>query len=346
MKKSLFLSLIAVAATLVACNKTELVYEEGNMIGFTPAVSHLTKAALNSTTLPTDFVITTNGYWKSAATAGNGEDLAAFKAVTDAEETYIDAEPFKFMSNGLWHGDPTPYYWPKVGAIVFSGYTQEPAGATIAFSYANNAFTSSDFVQTHTTSATTDFMYFNLTDPASKSNVPVVFNHALSWLTIQVKAADETAAQKVVVNSIVLKNILDKATLNTADEDNMWSAQAFNDAQDADITVSNTDVAINTASYAKTDDDGVLIIPQGATSLEVTYTTTLAAGNTKTETVTVDLAGNGVWKDADGAETTEALNVWAAGRHYTYNLTIGLNEIILAPTVNEWKERTFDAFAI
>lgn len=347
MKKTTLFTLLAAATAIVAsCSKTEVIYDQGSEIGFTPATSHLTKAALNSTVLPTTCVITTYGYYKSTVAAGTGVTLQSFKNATEAVTTYIDAAPFKNMGGNLWHGDPTAYYWPKTGSIVFAGYTEAPAGVNLAFSYDDNALTSTDYVQTHNTAATKDFLYFNLTDPASKSTVPVAFNHALSWISFEIKAADETVANKVTVNSITLKTIKDKASLNTSSTTGIWSAQAFNDTTDQDIEVSTTDITPTTTSTLVAN-NGVIVIPQDATSIEVTYTTTLSATEIKTETVTVNLSGNGNWKEADGTtDSGEALNKWAEGRHYTYKLTLGLKEIIFAPTVNAWVERTFDGFTI
>lgn len=348
MKKTTLFTLLAAATAIVAsCSKTEVIYDQSSEIGYTPATSHLTKAAIKTTVLPDACEITTYGYYKRTVAAGNVVDLNAFKSDTSTVTTYIDSATFKKTKSGsLWHGDPTAYYWPKTGSIVFAGYTEAPTGVKLAFSYDDNALTSTDYVQTHNTAETKDFLYFNLTDPASKSNVSVAFNHALSWISFEIKAKDETAADKVKVNSITLKAIKDKASLNTASTSGIWSEQEFNDHSDQDVAVSTTDITLTT-SFVSVANEGVIVIPQNATSIEVTYTVTLSATETKTDTVTVSLSNSDVWKKgADGNNTDEALDKWAEGRHYTYKLTLGLDEINLAPTVDKWVERTFDGLTI
>lgn len=343
--KKIILTLCALA-TIVACTKSENVYDAPQEIAFNPVSQKATKAPVQGTTFPIDNPITTFGYYKVSAAAGT---LADFKSNTETATTYIPGAIFKKESTGdNWHGDPTPYYWPKEGSIVFAGYTNAVSDLTHTL---DGNFSATDYVQPAENSDNAkDLLFFDLTDSKSDGPVAVMFKHAMSWLTFKVKAGDENSAANFLIKKIVLKNVIKKASLTTSENVPVWTKSA--DATDkADITVfesTNGVAPTTTAALAQGGEDKVVIIPQNATSVAITYIMTdgtNADGSIKwtpEQTTVKDLSGLGAEKWND---TTEH-NTWNYASHYTYIFNFGLKEITLAPTVTDWTEYTYDSLAI
>lgn len=345
MKKSLF-TILALAA-VVACTKTENVYNESQEIGFTPVSYKMTKAPVNSAVFPTNYDITTYGYYNVNINAGQAP--AQFVGAQD-NETYIPGVAFKYLgeenSKPVWHGVPS-YYWPKKGSIVFAGYANAADGNLISHTLAGN-FTSTGYTQPAENSDNAkDLLFFDLTNSYSAGPVPVTFIHALSWLTFKVKAGDQTAAANFKIKKIVLKGVVNKADLSTSSNVPTWALSTA-DADKADITVfESTDGVAPTqaAELATGGDDNVVIIPQDATVVEITYVQadgTDANGNviwTHDQTTSKNLATD---LDATKWNDQTAHNTWNYKSHYTYIFNFGLDEIKLAPSVDAWSEYTYD----
>lgn len=344
--KKIILTLCALA-TIVACTKSENVYDAPQEIAFNPVSQKATKAPVQGTTFPTGYDITTFGYYKVGVAAST--TLADFKSNSETATEYIPGAAFKFQSGATWHGDPTPYYWPKEGSIVFAGYAN--AVSDLTHSLTGN-FSATDYTQSAVNDDTAkDLLFFDLTSQSySDGPVSVVFKHAMSWLTFQVKAGDANSAANFLIKKIVLKNVIKKASLTTSENVPVWTKSA--DATDkADITVfesTNGVAPTTTAALAQGGEDKVVIIPQNATSVAITYIMTdgtNADGSIKwtpEQTTVKDLSGLGAEKWND---TTEH-NTWNYASHYTYIFNFGLKEITLAPTVTDWTEYTYDSLAI
>lgn len=346
MKKILFtlLSLTAV----VACTKSETIYSPDSEIGLTAVNSKLTKAAVQGTALPNGSTILTYGYYKDDVQSG--EPLSNFKSNTTTPTTYINGATFKHMTDfTLWHGDPVAYYWPKVGSMVFAGITDTTAVAVAgaSFDYTTDAWSIFDYVQPANTAQTKDLMYSNLTSTSVLSqNVNMTFKHTMSWISFGIQG-DDDAKSAYTINSITLKDVVGKGTLSTANADNLWTLSAdTTDKNDVAVVSSNTPLDGH-FKYLEDNANGTLVLPQTAKIVEIVYT--LTAGGTELQhTFTYDLGGlTGEWKDTgDQAVTGEPLNTWKPGRHYTYLLEFSLNEIKIAPTVENWIERSYGAIPV
>lgn len=196
--------------------------------------------------------------------------------------------------------------------------------------------------------------------------VPTSFNHQMTQVVFNVKTSEEYSGITFTVTDITLNNIKDKAnyshatlTPSYADQNvnqttsftqGVWSAQEVttgaNDAKGtfnifpAEKYVASTaedgapGIDANEAAKAVTDQivlvtTPVTMIPQDLVadgqSFKITYTISGTGVATETVVKTVDLRS---------ANHTS----WGVNQKVTYNVTIGLNEILFNPTVVGWEE--------
>ena len=108
--KKIFLSIVAVAA-IAACTKSEVVYDTPEEIGFVPVAKLNTKAAVAGT----DYPDALNMYIFANAGLGSTYDEVYFK---NAEFEHKTSDATNVFSG------TTPYYWPNVKKLIFSGYSK------------------------------------------------------------------------------------------------------------------------------------------------------------------------------------------------------------------------------
>lgn len=219
------------------------------------------------------------------------------------------------------------------------------------------------------TNETVDLMWFDVDDAGSlsadastvpsvgaASAVPVVFHHACSWLDFRIRAKDAEAANRFVILQIVLGNVYDKGTFRSSDDSGApaWSDLAYSDLATEDLTLyynfsdGENDRNPDGTFFSSVDESGffignLMIIPQdvdkgsaGKSGLTIYYkqlspgmnyepdenADDVFAGNPQTQTFTY------------GFDDTVR---WETGKHYTYDIVFGVNEIQFSPTVDtEW----------
>ena len=219
------------------------------------------------------------------------------------------------------------------------------------------------------TNETVDLMWFDVDDAGSlsadastvpsvgaASAVPVVFHHACSWLDFRIRAKDAEAANRFVILQIVLGNVYDKGTFRSSDDSGApaWSDLNYSDAAAKDLTLyynfsdGENDRNPDGTFFSSVDESGffighLMIIPQdvdkgsaGKSGLTIYYkqlspgmdyepdenADDVFAGNPQTQTFTY------------GFDDTVR---WETGKHYTYDIVFGVNEIQFSPTVDtEW----------
>ena len=214
---------------------------------------------------------------------------------------------------------------------------------------------------------------------ASTSGVPVLFRHACSWIDFDLKASTDNgnaAYDKFRILKVTLKNVYTKGSFdsskagdtNTAGGDdvilstsaNPWSDFGF--ATDAVTDIVLYDGMAADGSY--TEGDGITLnatslklgnlvaIPQdldavsagttaaakNAATVEILYQQLTAAAGTvpNIETKTLTITGSNS-SDVQGSTTS---GDWLYGRHYTYTITFGLEEILIDPSVDNWEAGT------
>ena len=219
------------------------------------------------------------------------------------------------------------------------------------------------------TNETVDLMWFDVNDAGSlsadastvppvgaASAVPVVFHHACSWLDFRIRAKDAEAANRFVILQIVLGNVYDKGTFRSSDDSGApaWSDLNYSEAAKKDLTLyynfsdGENDRNPDGTFFSSVDESGffignLMIIPQdvdkgsaGTSGLTIYYkqlspgmdyepdenADDVFAGNPQTQTFTY------------GFDDTVR---WETGKHYTYDIVFGVNEIQFSPTVDtEW----------
>ena len=213
----------------------------------------------------------------------------------------------------------------------------------------------------------------NLTGSAATSSVAVWFRHACSWIDFNLSPAADADKGKFKILRVTLKNVYTKGSFDsgkcaetvTNDKSVPWTAYGFSSAASGkeDIVLYDVDAGVflgtpaAQTSAAAVDElqlNGLIAIPQdmeavaadaGAgteakdpTSLEIVYQQyTVADGQTPNqETISFRLTGS----DTVGTDPITDHGSWLYGRHYTYNITFGLQEILISPSVIDWTDET------
>lgn len=329
MKKILY-SVLAVAA-LASCVKSEAVYTEDNSeIKIKPATALATKAnqlaAIDGTEYPVAENFDVYGYWADVP-AGS-----LFTNETEEVTTYLGkGGAVEFTNKGNYWGGTTTYYWPKNGSLRFAAYS--PSSVDMDHDLDSDTYTVKNYYQPSATAETWDLLIAptsqSYTAMTAAENVSVVFEHALSWITVKVVAKDADAAKafdikKVTINDVVTTADL-TAVMSGADKAITWGlskttapVEIFNGSQG--VTLDPTVI--------ETTANGTLVIPQPTTTITVDYTQKALEGTPQLDNqqVTVDLV-----LDAED-------NPWKPGKHYIYTLVFGLDEILINPDVVDWDD--------
>ncbi len=330
MKKIIF-SLLAIAA-LASCAKTEPVFTQDNSeIKIAPVTSMTTKANVNGvideTTYPADEDFNVYAYWANKPAGSNFE----VDETNSANSAYL--YDVTFVNKGLYWGGETTQYWPKNGSLRFAAYSPSDLPATVAHDLAADRFDISGL----TYPVSVDGTYDILVTPTSKSytaqtaaaNVSVVFEHALSWITFQLKST-EAANAKFTVTDVIVNDVNNHGNL-VADMKagtKTWTTAmpqkfvVFNDANGSTVTTTEK-------VYENGKGKSVLVLPQPTTTVTIKFTQE-AVGDAPAlvgQEVTIPL-------------TLDQDEPWVAGKHYTYTVIFDLDEILINPSVEDWEEVT------
>ena len=327
--KKIFFSLLAVAA-LASCAKTEAVYMEDQAeIKIKPATALATKANVLAAIDGTEYPVAENfdvyAYW---ANLPAGSEFTT----TDGVTTYLGENgAVEFTNKGNYWGGTTTYYWPKNGSLRFAAYS--PSNVDMAHDLDSDTYTVEGYEHPTTTATTWDL----LVAPTSKSytamtaaeNVSVVFEHALSWITVKVAAKDAEAAKAFDIKKVTINDVNSVADLNAAMADGIQVEEWSNHNTPVGYVVYEGSQAVTeTATVIETTPDGTVIIPQATTTITVDYTQNALEGTPALDNqqVTVDLV-----LDAEDSP-------WEPGKHYVYTLVFGLDEILINPSVVDWDD--------
>ncbi len=318
--KKIFFSLLAIAA-LASCAKTEAVYTEADSeIKLAPVTSLATKTvynAIDGTAYHTAEEFVVNAYWNETT-------------------KYLDGVVFANKGQ-YWGGQDATYYWPKNGALQFACYSPETVeGVTHTF---ENDLYKVNYTQSSNTAETIDFLIAPITVPytaqTATENVSVVFEHALSWITIKVKAANADAAAAFTIHDIIVEDAFTTGALAAEMGDGIqyeeWSGQ---DAAADYKVVDDKEIALTTvATNVEENNNGVLngvvVLPQVPTTLTINYTQNVMEGTPELGSQTVNVS-----LELDD----ETNNRWEPGKHYIYTVTFDLDEILINPSVADWED--------
>ena len=356
--KKLVLAALAIGA-MAACTKSSVQYEQTGEICLQPVAQKATKAAVDGTVYPTTESF---NVWAKWCTESEGKEITNPALVTYT--AYINEGTFANIGDKNWAGRPTPYYWPTTGYLVFAGYSpasakpETPTDGAPEFQYdfPKQEFTVKNYVQSSDIALTNDLMWFDFDGNSYNMNikstdgntvntgVPVVFKHALSWLTFKFNLENVNTPENWVVTNVKLTGIETKGnfTSKPTDSNPNWTdlitpAEVIVYSGTADSGASITYNSEDPITLENTvNKNGVVVIPQScasnAANLVVTYNLKNTATNDylRGQTVTLNL---NVGTDGD---------TWLPGKHYIYTIVFGGNEILISPTVDNWETVTKD----
>lgn len=348
----------AVICGLCGCVKSETVIDESEQhreIAFKPFnTKDAMRAPINSTKLPDDARLGVFAYYHGAKAQKYFENaIFGKKAGTDNTWAGIDAT-----------GASRPYYWPTAGTLdFFAYYPMLDNAGQVAMYYYNNEVSSFAGHAIDITDSQYDLMFSDLllgktSADAGTLGIPMTMHHALTQVVVNIKKTEATP--KLVVTRVTLNKVFMKAEAFTCEfraiegddtkKQSVGSWVWYTPAtfrSDFDIKNANTSTTesgktgMEITPDLKQYGDGALIIPfpyvQGSTPNEYAWQTSITIeytfdnGGVESEvTHTIDLNA-GITEAKDKA-------IWEMGKKYTYNITIGLNQILFEPTVDDWDE--------
>lgn len=346
--KKYILPILGLAA-LVACSKTEPVYEESGEIRFAPVTSLATKAqvfnAIDGEDYPADEWFNVTAYWKNVDA---GTD---FK---DGTVTYFSDRTFK-KGTTYWAGDPAAY-WPKNGSLRFACYSPSDVKG-VSHDLATDTYTVTDYVQSNKTKETVDLMVaptpVSYDAKTGAENVSVVFEHALSWISFKV-VSDATAAGYFKVKKIVVNDVNTKGTLtaimagtksktwelSTSTEEINPNVKAY-DVYNGEGVVATTTSGVDSEgkpAYIEDKTGGTLVIPQPTTSVTITFDQK-AEDNAVLEDQVITLPLTVIKEIMNDDEAVAVEADWEPGKHYIYTIKFAWDDddkILINPSVEKW----------
>lgn len=353
MKKLVF-AVLAIGA-MAACTKVSVQHEQPGEISLQPVAAKATKAVVSGTEYTGgDFNVW--AWWDDVeitAPATQSTLYAGYKTTP-----YIDAGKFVKRSGNNWGGE-TPYYWPHNGFLVFAGYSPADATGTKSYDVSKQEFKVTGYTQSAVIAEMKDLMWFDVdksynANPGTSDGVPVVFHHALSWLTFKFDLKENTP-ENWKITSVELTDIATKADFTSKGDEvevdgnktypPKWSDQTVNE----NITVWTGDHTVTVTETAlESTPNGVVIIPQPcvagtdssadpAPQLVITYDLKNPAYKDSTSGVEEYLTGQKAYLTLTADD-----DAWQVGKHYIYTIIFGANEILVSPTITDWTDKTVD----
>ena len=336
--KKIFFSLVALAA-LAACSKSEVEYTDNMELSFAPVSRLSTKAAVDETDYPDAlnmFVFANAGEATAALPGGYTEPYFA-----NAEFTHNpERDPAMTLSANVFAG-VTPYYWPNVKKLIFSGYSKSGNVATMdpkpTYVWDATAGTweinMTGYAPGNGTgvSGDNDLMWFPTTTTSygkpttAGEAVEVTMQHACAWVTIKIKGDATTGKDgtswKIKNLSFTDLSQSGNVTLGTAAD---WTSIAAGTSFNVFNLAAGKQLTTDYVDYTQIDFKDLVIVPQATKTLYVTYEYVSQEGLAPiTETKPLALT----YTDDEG---------WKAGKHYTYNITLGTVEILILPDLTDW----------
>ena len=332
MKKFLYI-LLAVVVT-ASCAKTNEVDSEGIEIKIAPITKLQTKAnyfgAVDSNAYPANENFDIYAYWKEVPAGETFTDGLLY--LQSEKEANSGAE---FTNRGEYWGGVEMYFWPKTGSLRFAAYS--PSHLNVAHSHTDDKYSIYGYTQPTKTDATFDFLVAPTTPSYSMmtetEKVAVDFKHALSWITIKVKAQDAYAAQAFEIKKVTINNVKNQGDFVASMTDGIqyeeWSNQS---GSESIVVFEGSQWLTDKLTDIETNPRGTLVIPQNTTNLTVEFVQHGINGTATLPVTSLDL----------NLDLKPQGTPWAPGKHYNYKLIFSLNEILIKPTVSDWSEENLD----
>lgn len=345
--KKVIITILAAGAVLASCTKSDVQYDEPSAINLAPFAKKSTKAAVDGT----DYPDALNMYVFANAGAA---DAAVPGGYT---EPYFANAEFAHGSHAVnvFGGYPSPYYWPNVKKLIFSGYSKSGNVASLTtkptYSWSSTENTWEISISGYqpgagtATSGDNDLMWFPTTEQSyakpteSDYTVDVTMKHACAWVTINIQGDNITGGENTTwkILDLTFSDLVQTGNVVLGKEAN-WTIGAGT-AFDA-YTGNGTALTTNYVDYTKLSYQDLVVIPQPTKTLHVKYSyVSQKGGGADGADIVIEEE-----KDIPLTYTNDA--GWKAGVHYTYNLTIGTTEILIEPVLTDWTDQPVPAITV
>ena len=353
--KKVFVTFLAVAS-VIACTKSNVEFEETTEIGLKPVAHNVTKSMMNSTT---GFYKSENfNVWAYYKSLPAGTDIATWQASSENQTDYIVEKTFENRTDTDTWGGVIPYYWPKTGSLLFVGYYPVTASESVSYEFsdavattnpvtpAKNRMVISNYVAKGKVQADPahdeDFMYAHMTASSysakSTTKPTLIFKHALSWISVVlVKSASLPDDTEVSISNVKFTAIKPQGNA-VVDGASVIKWTSEGDAAEVDVVADEETkpVVLQQGNKAVLKYEPV-IIPQDMCNIVVTYTIKSKDGSKFTDvTDPIQLSGLDYSWTESGEAKKGTLAAWEPGKHYTYTITVGASEILITPAVEDW----------
>lgn len=334
--KTYQLILATALVALASCNKEEVtntdVNLESNEIGFNVVNRKATKAndaIISGTTYDHD---NTFQVWGWQSEGGAFAEFADDDASNFMSNLTISWTGGRLSRAEAWRNADNYYYWPFTGKISFLAiHPSTVAPSTTGWDATNDKPKAT--VADYTISAankTVDLMFATNEGSRQVDALPMVFNHALSQIEVQVKTDEDYSADVAFdVESVTFNNIDLSGDLAYANNAFTWTDNA---AQTESWSYYATVLEDITNSYQVYGAANVMI-PQAASVADDPATTDAIEGSYLTIGYSMEQTGSA---KITGTVNISKPQVWEAGRKYVYTLNFRLNEILFNPSVTDW----------
>ncbi len=250
---------------------------------------------------------------------------------------YINGAEFKYDKNvddstegsGAWISNPA-YLWPKTGKMTFAAWS--PYSVKNAVSYGADGLTVKDFSMER--NGLTDLMYsdriYDKTSSAGGNTkydgIDILFHHALASLRFVAKA-QAGASYNVKVDRVVLYGLYRKGTF----EEKITEGTTTPGTYSSTPSWGSLDDLYNQSDFLMVSGDTLttFVIPQNITEevkMRVYYSIQIGSA-TFVPTVSNDIS----------LKENSEIEGWEMGKRYTYNLTLGLQQIRFSVNVDNWQ---------
>lgn len=290
---------------LASCSKTEVVYQDQDPqeIGLFSIVKKQTKAAEEGTAFPF------NAMYVAASISGS-------EAIEDG--VYFDKTEFR-QEGDYFTGEK---YWPIQPATLDFLAVAPVDDQALATTFPTGADTVSVVITNNETNQH-DVMYAAAEARKEINEAPTAvgmqFNHALAWVFFKFKGDNNVTVNSIAVNAkyngtLAIKNGENGLSVN-------WDI-AQTTVQDVNVPGADNGVELTTAEQSF--GNGLLVVPGTGVKFTISYTITDPDGTTSHDYTYT-------YGEGDGENV-----VWAAGKKYTYSISMNVNEIRIDPSVTDW----------
>lgn len=325
---------MCLAALAIGCAKTEVQFEETDLISFAPVAKVATKAAISgehfNTKVP--LKVFANAVTQEKDAEGNVTGLLTDKNGIIIYEEYL--KNASFTRNDVAASYTGSYYWPNVKALLFAGYVNA-GSASASIDSPVETMTISGYTQPD--SGDNDLMYFFNRGGAegygftkTSDDIDVVMNHACAWLVFNIKGDGVTGKDNTTwkIHELQVMNISKTGTATLTSSSVVWDETDKTEEYEIYKAVDETPAQTLSTSAFTPCPTNCIVIPQVPTELYIKYSYVSQEGlDPIVEETTVPL-------------TVTGLTEWEAGKKYTYDVTVTATAINIMPTSTDWTPGT------